>query len=157
MKKSPDGRYWGNSFAPEKPALIECDRWICVEVELKCNTVGEADGEQALWIDGKEVGRWKGILLRRPPGGDVPDPAVAREAGIASSTGSGAIPSPPPYRRRRRIRWRTDETLKVNGVWIMRYVTENAAKQNKVKAPEKVRVWCDDVVVSKSYIGPANK
>jgi hypothetical protein len=40
MWKSPDGRYWGNSFAPEKPALIECDRWICVEVELKCNTVG---------------------------------------------------------------------------------------------------------------------
>jgi hypothetical protein len=59
--------------------------------------------------------------------------------------------------RRRRIRWRTDEKLKVNGVWIMLYVTENAAKQNKVKAPEKVRVWFDDIVVSKSYIGPAKK
>ena len=36
----------------------------------------------------------------------------------------------------------------------MLYVTENAAKQNSVKAPEKVRVWFDDIVVSKEYIGP---
>ena len=113
MKQSPDGKYWGNSFAPEKPARVECDKWICMEIELKCNTPGKADGEQAFSIDGKEVGRWKGI------------------------------------------RWRTDPKLKVNGIWIMLYVTENAAKQNKVEPPKSVRVWFDDIVVSKKAIGPA--
>lgn len=112
MKQSPDGKYWGNSFAPGKPALVVTDRWTCIEVQLKCNTPGQADGEQAFWIDGKEAGRWKGI------------------------------------------RWRTDGKLKVNGVLIMLYVTENAARQNRVTPPDKVRVWFDDIVVSTKYIGP---
>ena len=117
MKQSPDGRYWGNSFAPDPPVMVERDRWTCVEVELKCNSAPDrADGEQAFWIDGREAGRWKGI------------------------------------------RWRTDPALKVNGIWIMLYVTENAGRQNRVeKQPATVRVWFDDIVVSRRYIGPAKE
>jgi hypothetical protein len=116
MNRSGDGKYWGNSFAPKEPVLVQRDKWICVEMMLKCNASGEkADGEQAFWIDGKEIGRWGGI------------------------------------------RWRTDAKLKVNGVWMLYYITENAARQNKVKEPRKVnRVWFDDIVVSRSYIGPVN-
>jgi hypothetical protein len=76
----------------------------------------KADGAQALWIDGKEVGGWTGI------------------------------------------RWRTDGELKVNGLWMLYYITENAGRQNSVKEPRKVnRVWFDDIVVSDSYIGPLEK
>jgi hypothetical protein len=65
MKKSPDGKYWGNSFAvPEAPA-IQRNRWICVEFMLKHNTPGQPDGEQAFWIDGVLVGYWKGINWRK--------------------------------------------------------------------------------------------
>lgn len=64
MKKSGDGKYWGNSFRPETPAVAEKDRWTCVEFMIKCNTVGKADGEQAFWIDGKGIGRWGGIRWR---------------------------------------------------------------------------------------------
>lgn len=115
MERSRDGRFWGNSFMPEKPVPIERDRWICVEVMLKCNTdPDKADGEQALWVDGKEVGRWRGI------------------------------------------RWRKDNDLKVNGLWMLYYITETAAEQNRVENPRKVnRVWFDDIVVATSYIGPA--
>jgi hypothetical protein len=116
MKAARDGRFWGNSFAPEQPALVERDRWTCMEIMLKCNTVGEADGEQAFWIDGREIGRWGGI------------------------------------------RWRTDEKLNVNGLWMLNYITENAVNQNRsrITEPRKVnRVWFDDIVVSRSYIGPA--
>ena len=102
-------------MAPRVPVVR--DTWVCVEVMLKCNTSPDkADGEQALWIDGKEVGRWTGI------------------------------------------RWRKDMKLKVNGLWMLYYITDNAARQNRVKEPRKVnRVWFDDIVVSDAYIGPAGK
>ncbi len=113
MKKSGDGKYWGNSFAPEKPVQVERDTWICVEFAVKCNTVGKDDGEQAFWIDGKCAGRWGGF------------------------------------------RWRTDEALNVNGVWLLYYMTENAPKQNGVKDPrKKSAVMFDDIVVATEYIGP---
>lgn len=114
MKASRDGKYWGNGFGPEKPVLVERDRWICVEIRLQCNSSPEkSDGEQALWIDGKEIGRWGGF------------------------------------------RWRTDPDLKVNGLWMLYYITENAGRQNRVKEPRKVnRVRFDEIVLSRSYIGP---
>jgi hypothetical protein len=64
MKKAPDGKFWGHSFRPKKDVPVERGRWICVEIMLKCNTVGKADGEQAFWIDGKCAGRWGGLRWR---------------------------------------------------------------------------------------------
>ena len=66
MKASPDGKYWGNSFAPADQNLIPKDRWICAEFMLKENTPGQPDGEQAFWIDGKLLGAWRGINWRKP-------------------------------------------------------------------------------------------
>jgi hypothetical protein len=62
---SPDGKYWGNSFAPEPQSVIEKDRWICAEFMLKHNTPGQSDGEQAFWIDGRLLGHWTGINWRK--------------------------------------------------------------------------------------------
>lgn len=64
MKASPDGKYWGNGFRPEKQPLIQKGRWICAEFMLKHNTPGKADGEQAYWIDGELRGHWRGIPWR---------------------------------------------------------------------------------------------
>ena len=64
MKKAPDGKFWGNSFRPKSNVPVARGRWICVEIMVKCNTVGKADGEQAFWIDGKCAGRWGGIRWR---------------------------------------------------------------------------------------------
>ncbi len=64
MKPSPDGKYWGNSFRPEDQPQIPKGKWICAEFMLKHNTPGEADGEQAYWIDGQLIGYWKGIPWR---------------------------------------------------------------------------------------------
>lgn len=61
MPKSKDGKYWGISFMPDPVVPVKRNVWTCVEVMLKCNTPDKADGEQALWIDGKQVGHWKGI------------------------------------------------------------------------------------------------
>jgi hypothetical protein len=114
MKQARDGKYWGNSFMPDPRVPVVRDKWTCVEVMLKCNTAPDkADGEQALWIDGKKVGRWGGI------------------------------------------RWRTSPKLKVNGLWMLYYITPNAAKQNGVNKPRETnRVWFDEIVVSDKYVGP---
>ena len=65
MKRSRDGKYWGNSFAPTKPLLVACDRWVCVEIMLRCNTApNKADGAQTLWLDGRKVAHFEGIRWR---------------------------------------------------------------------------------------------
>ena len=66
MKGSP-GRYWGNDFSPSKPIPIPREKWMCVEMMVKCNTPGEPDGEQAFWINGKLAGHYKGIRWRTTP------------------------------------------------------------------------------------------
>lgn len=68
MKASPDGKFWGNSFAPETQGDIPKGRWICAEFMLKHNTPGQPDGEQAFWIDGRRSGHWQGINWRKTPG-----------------------------------------------------------------------------------------
>jgi hypothetical protein len=64
MKASPDGRYWGNGFRPEQQPSIPKDQWICCEFMLRHNSPGQADGEQAYWINGKLRGHWKGFHWR---------------------------------------------------------------------------------------------
>ena len=65
MKQSHDGKYWGNSFLPELQQDIPKNQWICAEFMLKHNTPGQADGEQAFWIDGKLLGHWRDINWRK--------------------------------------------------------------------------------------------
>jgi len=64
MKRSGDGKYWGNSFAPETPHVPERGRWYAMEMMVQANTVGKADGRQAFWIDGRKVGDFPGIAWR---------------------------------------------------------------------------------------------
>lgn len=64
MQPSPDGKFWGNSFRPEKQDDIQRGQWICVEMLIVHNMPGKDDGEQAYWIDGQLRGHWHGINWR---------------------------------------------------------------------------------------------
>ena len=64
MDRSGDGHCWGNGFRPQALADIPKGTWICAEFMLTHNTPGQADGEQAFWIDGILRGHWKGITWR---------------------------------------------------------------------------------------------
>jgi hypothetical protein len=138
MKISADGRYWGNALRPATPALVPRGQWQCVEVMLKLNSApDERDGELALWLDGELImhiargvprDRWTGLGFNLLDQGGEPFEG---------------------------FRWRTSTDLRINFLWLMLYVTENAARQNNVANPEpENRVWFDDVVVATSYIGP---
>jgi hypothetical protein len=141
MKRSADGKYWGNGIRPAPPALIPKNRWQCVEVMVKLNSRPEIpDGELALWLDGKLImhvakgtpqGPWSGM------GFDVLKRGGERFVGF---------------------RWRNSPDLKLNFFWLLHYVTENAAKQNHSAHPKPInRVWFDDVVVGTTYIGPIQR
>lgn len=67
-------KYWGNSFFPPGPDagvaasphryIPQRGKWECWEFMVKCNTPGERDGEQAMWINGEKLGHFKSILWR---------------------------------------------------------------------------------------------
>lgn len=66
MVRDRDGNYWGNLMQPPKerhrvPARGE---WVCLEQMIQLNTVGEADGELAAWIDGELYLHMKGFRWR---------------------------------------------------------------------------------------------
>lgn len=66
MRIDKDGNYWGNMLGPaeEERFVPERGRWYCVELMVKANTVGQADGELAAWIDGKLALHYKGFRWR---------------------------------------------------------------------------------------------
>ncbi len=66
MRRDRDGHYWGNMLGPAEaervvPAL---DRWLCVELMVAVNAVGKADGELAVWLDGRLYQHWQGFRWR---------------------------------------------------------------------------------------------
>ena len=138
MKISAGEKYWGNAISPDAPLQIQPGRWQCVEVMVKLNSTREAaDGELALWLDGREAMRiakgtpratWSGMGFDLPKEGGEPFEG---------------------------FRWRTSTDLKLNFFWLLFYVTENAPRQNKVAHPPNVtRVWFDHIVVATDYVGP---
>jgi hypothetical protein len=52
--------YYGNTFVPPDQAEggFERDQWICLELGMHVNTVGESDGALEAWIDDVPVGRF---------------------------------------------------------------------------------------------------
>lgn len=138
MKISADRKYWGNALDGLRPAAIPHDRWQCVEVMLQLNSAPErADGELALWIDGKLDTHLKKGVPRGPWTGQ----------GFKQVASGGE-----PFEG---FRWRRSTDLKINFFWLLYYVTEHAPRQNKVTNPPATsRVWFDDIVVATDYIGP---
>jgi len=150
----PAGKTWGNSFEHEVPARpVEREKWICLEMMVKMNDVGDSNGEQAYWLDGK-LSR-KGDQVTSYVGKGFPSsgtwtfdkffPGVARE-GVAWDYEKGkAVPNEggKPFPG---INWRSVPELNINAMWLYRYMSQ----------PEKgtSKVWWDHLVVAKKYIGP---
>ena len=54
---------WGTGFHP-RSGQIPRGKWICIEFMIKCNTPGEKDGTQAVWVDGRLAGFFEGFNWR---------------------------------------------------------------------------------------------
>ncbi len=140
MKKSGDGKYWGNCLQPARPEVIRRNEWICLELMIKLNDPARRDGQLALWVDGKPY-----INVRKG------SPRASWSGMGFKLLESGGTPF-------EGLRLRTSPKLKINNLWLEHYVDMGAQKQNKVAEPQMVNtVWFDDIVVAKKYIGPIKK
>ena len=122
MKISADGRYWGNGLRPARPAPVPRDRWQCVEIMLELNsTPDQPDGQLALWLDGELTAHFaKGVRRGRWTG-----------MGFSLLEQGGE-----PFEG---FRWRNGSQLKINFFWLLHYVTERSAQQNRVANPNRRR------------------
>jgi predicted amidohydrolase len=144
----PRGQTWGNVFIRDPSLRAQKGKWICIEHMMKVNDVDDSNGEQALWIDGKQVshlgkgypaGLW--TFDKFHPGKGGPgirwnDEQGGREEFEVPSSGS-------PFEG---FRWRTDPALNLNFVWLYIYTQKPAG--------HRMRVWFDDLVIAKQHIGP---
>ena len=133
-----DGKYWGTPFHVGSPTpKVEKGKWICVEMMVKVNDpVSEQNGEQAFWIDGKLWRSGGQVLSHLGPG--FPK---------GRWTGGWWRPDPNGKTTFEGFRWRTSPRLAVNYVWAYLYITR--ARPDHVS-----KVWFDNIVIAKSYIGP---
>jgi len=145
----PRGQTWGNCFFLGNPVRAQRGRWTCAEVMMKLNDAGDSNGEQALWIDGKLVGRlgkgfprgkWTYDKFLAGQGGAVIRWDDAKGGPVRSSVGEGGVPF-------EGFRFRSDEKLKLNFLWVLLYVTKSPKDHVS-------KVWFDQIVVAKEYIGP---
>lgn len=55
---------WGNHFGPEPPVVLPRGRWVCLELHMRLNTPGRADGSMAFWVDGAPAHAQAGMHWR---------------------------------------------------------------------------------------------
>jgi hypothetical protein len=144
----PRGQTWGNSFVRDPNLKVAKGKWICVEQMIQMNDVGDTNGEQAMWIDGKLIGHLgKGF----PKGLWTYDKFTPGKGGGGirwdkEKNGPERFQIPEGGTPFEGFRWRTVKELNVNYVWLYIY-TEKPAGHH-------IKVWYDHVVVATDYIGP---
>ncbi len=145
----PRGQCWGNSFIHNPLLRVKRNQWQCLELMMKMNDVGDTNGEMALWVDGQPVSHLgKGF----PRGKWVYDKFKPGEGGEGvrwsdEKRGPESLQFPSEGRPFEGFRWRRDEDLKINFLWVLLYITK--APRDHVS-----KIWFDNIVVAKDYIGP---
>ncbi|MGE0759376.1 MAG: hypothetical protein AB7O38_20320 [Pirellulaceae bacterium] len=151
----PRGQTWGNSFESGMPRrVVEKEKWICLEVMAKMNDVGQRNGEQAYWLDGKlsrtsdgrvtsylgqgfpSVGTWTFDKFR----------PYQRDEGVEwdyQSLRGVPIEGGRPFSG---FAWRNTPALNINAIWLYRYMSRPETGTSQV--------WWDHLVVARRYIGP---
>ncbi len=107
---------------------VAFDEWMCIEIMIKLNNpVSEYNGEMAVWVDGEQVGHW---------GPGFPNGHWNKDKWYNN-------PDDPPFEG---FRWRTDEKLNINWLWIEFYHDDPKAPSSYIKF--------DHLVMATEYIGP---
>lgn len=146
----PRGQTWGNCFVNNPNLKVHKGEWQCLEVMIKLNEpVSERNGELALWVDGKLVshlgpgfpkGKWTYDRFLVGQGGQAIRWSEEKRGPETFLVPPGGEPFPG-------FRWRNDERLQINFVWVLLYITK--AAEGHIS-----RVWFDDIVAATRYIGP---
>ncbi|MBS1573794.1 MAG: hypothetical protein JST09_00705, partial [Bacteroidetes bacterium] len=107
---------------------VAFDQWMCVEVMLRLNNpVTEYNGELAVWVNGVKVGHW---------GPGFPNGHWDKDKWYNN-------PADPAFQG---FRWRTDQNLNINWIWLEYYHDNPAAPSSYMKL--------SNIVMATKYIGP---
>ena len=125
MRLDGTGTYWGNLLAMNTTWTLPANVWSCVEHRVKLNTVGQVDGEYAVWLNDAPVAALgKGFPLGSWVGGKW----------TASATGA-------PFEG---LEWRDTTAFGINYLWLQNYTTPAGATTT---------VWYDHLVAATQRIG----
>lgn len=131
MKPGARGKCYGNDMVNNSPAArkLEWDKWICVELKIKLNDpVTAYNGELQVWHDGVEVGHW---------GPGYPN-------GYWNADSWFNDPAAKPFDG---FRWRTDDRLDLNYLWIEFY-------DDTTSEGESHHIKFSNLIIARKYIGP---
>ena len=118
---------YGSPASPTAP-VVAFDQWMCMEVMIKLNNpVTAYNGELAVWQNGVQVGHW---------GPGFPNGHWLKDKWYNN-------PIDPPFQG---FRWRTDDMLNINWLWLEFYHDDPSAPSSYIKF--------DHIVMAKEYIGP---
>jgi hypothetical protein len=56
--------FYGNNFTPADQSAFPRDAWFCLEIMAKANSIGQKDGELALWMNDALVGEYRAGVPR---------------------------------------------------------------------------------------------
>lgn len=117
---------YGQPISPNAP-VCSFDEWMCIEIMIKLNNpVTANNGELKVWKDGVELGHW---------GPGFPNGHWFKDKWYNN-------PNDPPFEG---FRWRTDENLNINWIWIEFWHNSDGPSSN---------IKFSNIVMAKDYIGP---
>jgi hypothetical protein len=136
MRSAPGGRSWGNDFINDPALQAQRGQWTCVELMMRMNdAVTQSNGEQALWVDGQPWDKAGQIVSHLGQG---------FPRGRWTWDSFHPDPNGTPFEG---FQWRSTPELKLNFLWLLLYITD-------APAGHVSKVWFDNVVVAREYIGP---
>jgi len=131
MRAGARGKCYGNDMVNGSPRSrqLAWDKWMCVELMIKLNHPATAyNGELRIWQDGVEVGHW---------GAGFPNGYWDADSWFNDTAGQ-------PFEG---FRWRTDEKLNLNYLWIQFYDDTTPEGQSH-------HIKFANLIVARKYVGP---
>jgi hypothetical protein len=58
---------WGNHFTPDPAVVLPLGEWVCLEMMMRINDVGQSNGEMAFWLNGRPGHSQTGMHWRDVP------------------------------------------------------------------------------------------
>lgn len=140
--------YYGNMFQPPNQTAFPRDKWFCIEIMGKGNTVGSHDGALAFYIDGQLVGDYRQ---------GYPNGTWLRDNFFTNGCSYSACTPPAPFEG---FEFRSNSDVLYKQVFLDAYYelgsfqTKKAYLQSKgLSVSDEQTIYYDDVVVATERIG----
>jgi len=140
--------YYGNVFSPPDQMPFPRDRWFCIEVHARANTVGESDGALAFWIDDAPVGDYR-------PG--FPDGTWLRAQFHTGGCEFSACTEPAPFEG---FDFRSNADVRFKSFILDAYYERDSSARRRMEMEDRgltvsdsQTILYDDVVIATERIG----